>query len=45
LRLAARDLAFYGLDMRSAVEAGTFRVFVGPNSMEGLEATFEVAYP
>ncbi|HEV8400087.1 MAG TPA: glycoside hydrolase family 3 N-terminal domain-containing protein [Gemmatimonadales bacterium] len=45
LRLAARDLAFYGLDMRSAVEAGTFRVFVGPNSIEGLEATFEVAYP
>jgi len=45
LRLAARDLAFYGLDMRSAVEAGTFRVFVGPNSSEGLEASFEVAYP
>jgi len=45
LRLAARDLAFYGLDMRPTVEAGTFRVFVGPNSMEGLEATFEVAYP
>jgi beta-glucosidase len=45
LRLAARDLAFYGLDMRPSVEAGMFRVFVGPNSSEGLEATFEVAYP
>jgi len=45
LRLAARDLAFYGLDMKPTVEPGTFRVFVGPNSIEGLEATFEVAYP
>jgi len=45
LLLAARDLAFYGLDMKPVVEAGTFRVFVGPNSIEGLEATFEVAYP
>jgi beta-glucosidase len=42
LRLAARDLAFYGLDMKLAVEPGTFRVFVGPNSAEGLEAVFEV---
>lgn len=42
MRLAARDLAFYGLDMKPTVEAGTFRVFVGPNSAEGLEATFEV---
>jgi beta-glucosidase len=45
LRLAAQDLAFYGLDMKRVVEAGTFRVFVGPNSIEGLEGTFEVAYP
>jgi hypothetical protein len=42
--LAARDLAFYGLDMKPVVEAGTFRVFVGPNSMEGLEAVFEVIH-
>jgi beta-glucosidase len=42
LLLAARDLAFYGLDMKLAVEPGTFRVFVGPNSAEGLEAVFEV---
>ena len=45
LRLAARDLAFYGLDMRPVVEPGTFRVFVGSNSAEGLEATFTLAGP
>jgi len=44
LRLAARDLAFYGLDMKRTVEPGTFRVFVGPNSVEGLEAVFEVIH-
>jgi beta-glucosidase len=41
LRVAVRDLAFYGLDMKPVVEPGTFRVYVGPNSAEGLEATFE----
>jgi beta-glucosidase len=41
LRVAVRDLWFVGLDMRSVVEPGTFRVYVGPNSAEGLEATFE----
>jgi len=41
LRIAMRDLWFYGLDMKPVVEPGTFRVFVGPNSAEGLEATFE----
>jgi beta-glucosidase len=45
LRLGARDLAFYGLDMKLTLEAGTFRVFVGPNSAEGLEASFALAYP
>jgi beta-glucosidase len=45
LRLAARDLAFYGLGMRRVVEPGTFRVFVGPNSAEGLEASFTLAGP
>jgi len=42
LRLAARDLAFYGLAMRPVLEPGTFRVFVGPNSVEGLEGSFEL---
>jgi beta-glucosidase len=41
LRVAVRDLWFYGLDMKSVVEPGTFRVYVGPNSAEGLEARFE----
>jgi len=41
LRVALRDLWFYGLDMKSVVEPGTFRVYVGPHSAEGLEATFE----
>ena len=45
LRLAARDLAFYGLAMRPVLEPGTFRVFVGPNSAEGLEASFTLAGP
>jgi beta-glucosidase len=41
LQMAVRDLWFYGLDMKPVVEPGTFRVYVGPNSAEGLEATFE----
>jgi beta-glucosidase len=39
------DLAFYGADMRRRVESGTFRIFVGPSSVEGLEATFEARTP
>src|SRR5438445_5866660 len=41
LRIAVRDLWFYGLDMKRVVEPGTFRVFVGPSSAESLEASFE----
>jgi len=41
LRVALRDLWFIGLDMKPVVEPGTFRVYVGPNSAEGLEASFE----
>ena len=41
LRVAVKDLWFIGLDMKPVVEPGTFRVYVGPNSAEGLEATFE----
>src|SRR5881396_3835058 len=41
LRVALRDLWFIGLDMKPVVEPGTFRVYVGPNSVEGLEASFE----
>ncbi|HYU08585.1 MAG TPA: glycoside hydrolase family 3 N-terminal domain-containing protein [Gemmatimonadales bacterium] len=41
LRVAVRDLWFIGLDMKPVVEPGTFRIYVGPNSAEGLEASFE----
>ena len=41
LRVAVRDLWFYGLDMKRVVEPGTFRVFVGSSSAEGLEGRFE----
>lgn len=41
LRVAVKDLWFIGLDLKPVVEPGTFRVYVGPNSAEGLEATFE----
>jgi beta-glucosidase len=43
LRVAAQGLAFYGLDMKRVVEPGSFRIYVGPNSAEGLEGRFEVA--
>jgi len=42
IRVAVRDLAFYGLDMKRVVEPGAFRVYVGPSSAEGQEARFEV---
>jgi beta-glucosidase len=41
LRIALRDLWFIGLDMKPVVEPGTFRLYVGANSAEGLEASFE----
>jgi beta-glucosidase len=44
LQVTVRDLAFWGPDRRFVVEPGTFRVFVGPNSAEGLEAAFEVVH-
>src|SRR5258705_2792726 len=41
LRIPVDDPSFLGLDMKPVVEPGTFRVFVGANSAEGQEATFE----
>jgi beta-glucosidase len=38
----ARALGFHGLDGRYRVEPGRFKVWVGPNSAEGLEGEFEV---
>ena len=40
--LPISELAFVGYDMTSAVEPGDFRLWVGPDSNEGLSADFEV---
>ncbi len=40
--ITSAQLAFYGQDMKFAVEPGTFKVFVGTNSAELLETRFEV---
>lgn len=39
--LTPGQLAFYNRSMALTVEPGLFKVYVGPNSAEGLEATFE----
>lgn len=41
--LPVSDLAFYGYDMKYAVEPGDFQLWVGPSSAEGLSADFTVA--
>jgi beta-glucosidase len=38
----ASDLGYIGLDMRYTVEPGAFTVWVGPDSIHGLEGQFEV---
>jgi beta-glucosidase len=43
LRVPVNALGFWGPAMRYIVEPGAFRVFVGSNSAEGLEADFQVA--
>jgi len=40
--LVPEHLAFYDVNMHWVVEPGQFNVWVGPNCMEGLEASFEV---
>jgi beta-glucosidase len=40
--LTPEHLSFYGHDMRPVVEPGAFKVFVGSNSVDLLEASFEV---
>jgi len=40
--LEAADLGFCNVDFRHVVEPGDFRLWVGPNAMEGLAAEFEV---
>ncbi len=41
-QLTPEHLGFYNRDMRFVVEPGEFMVYVGPNSVEGLGASFEV---
>ena len=41
--LGSEHLGFYNRDMRFAVEPGEFKVFVGTNSVDGLEASFRVS--
>lgn len=40
--LTPDDLAFYNLEMKKVVEPGTFTVFTGGNSVDCIEAKFEV---
>ncbi|HEY0405000.1 MAG TPA: beta-glucosidase BglX [Pyrinomonadaceae bacterium] len=40
--LGPEQLGFYNREMRYVVEAGEFKIFVGTNSQEGLEASFTV---
>ena len=42
LAVPADELGFHGLDNRYIVEPGAFRVWIGPNSAEGLEGEFEL---
>ena len=38
----ASDIGFIGSDMLYGVEAGVFKIWIGPNSTIGLEGDFEV---
>ena len=40
--LKTDDLKFYDINMEHNVEPGDFKVWVGPNSAEGLEGVFEL---
>ena len=40
--LSAEDLAFYGADLKFKAEPGAFKVFVGGNSVDLLEADFKL---
>jgi len=42
LDLKPSDLAYTRVDMTQGTEPGSFRVWIGPNSAEGLEGGFEV---
>ena len=40
--LSTSDLKFYNINMEYTVEPGSFKVWAGPNSTEGLEGSFEL---
>jgi len=40
--LSTCDLKFYDINMKYNVEPGNFNVWIGPNSAEGLEGSFEL---
>ena len=40
--LSTCDLKFYDINMEYNVEPGNFNVWIGPNSAEGLEGSFEL---
>jgi beta-glucosidase len=40
--LTRDQLAFWNAEMKLGAEPGTYTVFVGPNSAEGLEGTFQI---
>ncbi len=42
IEVPVQSLGFHGLDMTYKVEPGDFKVWVGPNSVEGLEGSFTV---
>ncbi|MGE4290363.1 MAG: beta-glucosidase BglX [Salinivirgaceae bacterium] len=41
-KITANDLRFYNINMDYTFEPGSFKVFVGKNSMEGLSESFEL---
>jgi beta-glucosidase len=43
LTVPVSELAFTGIDMKALVEPGSFQLFVGPNSAEGLQESFVVS--
>ncbi len=36
------QLAFWNADMKFGIEPGAYTLYIGPNSTEGLEASFEI---
>lgn len=40
--LPAQQLGFWGLDMLYTVEPGSYKLWIGPNAVEGLEGEFKI---